>query len=126
MFFEIEKTFTFEAGHVLVHHDGHCSSPHGHSYTACIKLRAPSLIDSGCKKNMVIDFGDIKTAVAPMLRDYLDHHWLNDTLKTDSPTVEFIAKWIFDHIKPKLPTLYAVTVHETATSKATYCLASPI
>ncbi len=118
--FEIEKTFRFEAGHSLVHHDGKCRNPHGHSYTFQVLLSADSLITSGPKTNMVIDFYDISTVVKPMIEEYLDHQWLNDTLKTDSSTAEFIAKWIYDYLKPRLSGLQAVTVWETVTAKVTY------
>jgi 6-pyruvoyltetrahydropterin/6-carboxytetrahydropterin synthase len=118
--YEIEKTFSFEAGHVLQYHDGICGNPHGHSYRVTIKIRAETLVASGPKKNMVIDFADISAIVHPMIKKFLDHCWLNDTLNTDSPTAEFIAKWIYEYLKNKLPGLYAITLQETDSSKVTY------
>lgn len=118
--FEIEKTFTFEAGHVLTHHDGRCKNPHGHSYIMTIHIRTAELISSGPKTNMVIDFNDISAIVKPMLDGYLEHKWLNDTLQSDSPTVEFIAKWIFNYLEPLISGLYAISLYETATSKVIY------
>jgi len=118
--FELEKTFVFEAGHQLIHHDGKCRNPHGHSYVLLVRVRSDSLEQQGPKRNMVIDFGDISKVVKPMIDHYLDHKWLNDTLHTDSPTAEYIAKWIFDYLLPFLPALHSITIHETATSKATY------
>ena len=118
--FRIEKTFHFEAGHVLVHHDGRCATPHGHSYELTVYIESATLIPAGPKKNMVIDFQDISAIVKPMLFQYLDHQWLNTTLESDSTTAEFIAKWIFDYLKPKLPDLVAVSLYETATSKVYY------
>lgn len=120
--FELEKEFNFEGGHTLKHHDGKCSYPHGHSYKLVIKMRGDQLISNGPKKNMLIDFGDISKVVKPMIEQYFDHHWINDTLNTDSPSAEFIAKWIFDYLQPHFPSLYAITVQETETSKATYCV----
>jgi len=118
--YELEKTFRFEAGHQLVHHDGKCQRPHGHSYILTVQLRSETLIASGPKTNMVMDFGDVDAVVKPLIESSLDHHWLNDTIGTDSATAEAIAKWIFDKLKPKLPLLYSVTLHETASSKITY------
>ena len=118
--FEVEKTFHFESGHSLEHHDGKCKEPHGHSYILTVTLRTSKLIESGPKKNMVIDFDDIGKIVKPMIEQSLDHRWLNTTLKTDSPTAEFIAKWIYDYLEPKLNDLYMITVHETSTAKAIY------
>jgi 6-pyruvoyltetrahydropterin/6-carboxytetrahydropterin synthase len=118
--YSLEKKFTFEAGHSLLYHDGQCRDPHGHSYGLTIEIRSDQLHQEGPKKNMVCDFADLSKVVKPMIFEYLDHKWLNDTLECDSPTAEFIAKWIFDYLKPKLPHLYSVSVHETATSRATW------
>jgi len=118
--FELSKTFYFEAGHSLEGHDGTCGRPHGHSYSLIVTLKSDTLIDSGPKKNMVIDFQDITDIVKPMLRKYFDHHWLNDSLGTTNPSVEFIARWIYHHLKPLLPNLDAITIEETRTAKVTY------
>jgi 6-pyruvoyltetrahydropterin/6-carboxytetrahydropterin synthase len=118
--FEIEKTFRFEAGHVLTHHDGKCRRPHGHSYVLTVHLRTEQLISKGPKTNMLIDFTDIGTIVKPMIEQYFDHHWLNDTLECDSTTVEFIAKWIFDYLDPHLPGLHAISLYETASARVIY------
>ncbi len=118
--YKLEKSYTFEAGHSLCHHDGKCRGPHGHSYTLTIQIETATLQPSGPKKNMVIDFTDISSIVKPLIRSHLDHHWLNDTLQTDSPTAEYIAKWIFDHLQPQISGLSAVSIAETATSKVTY------
>lgn len=118
--YRIEKTFYFESGHVLVNHDGKCATPHGHSYILTVFIRSQGLVPDGPKKNMVIDFQDINAIVKPMIVEHLDHKWLNTSLNNDSPTAEFIAKWIFDYLKPKLPGLYAVSLNETATAKVYY------
>jgi 6-pyruvoyltetrahydropterin/6-carboxytetrahydropterin synthase len=118
--FELEKTFNFEAGHVLKHHDGQCKDPHGHSYRMTIHVRSDKMIQQGPKTNMVMDFADISHLVKPMINEYLEHKWLNDTLQTDSPTTEFIAKWVYEYLAPHLPGLYAVTLQETSTSKVKY------
>lgn len=118
--FELEKTFRFEAGHQLAHHDGKCRHPHGHSYILTIVLRAPTLVAEGPKTNMLLDFGDLTAVVKPLIESHLDHQWLNETLESNSTTAEFIAKWIFDTLKPQLTDLYAVSLHETHSSKVTY------
>ncbi len=119
----IEKHFTFDAGHQLMHHDGVCARPHGHTYHLVVKIRFEHLQTSGPKKNMGIDFKDISSVMKPLLTDYLDHHWLNDTLQTDSPTAEWIAQWIYEKIQPQLPGLESVTLFETPTSGVTYYVA---
>lgn len=118
--FELEKSFSFEAGHVLPLHDGKCREPHGHSYSLTIHIRSDKLIQSGPKTNMVIDFTDINIIVRPMIEKFLDHKWLNDSLQCEAPTVEFIAVWIYNYLKPLLPNLYAISIYETATSRVFY------
>ncbi|WP_049767114.1 6-carboxytetrahydropterin synthase QueD [Waddlia chondrophila] len=118
--FTIIKTFRFEAGHQLAHHDGACKHPHGHSYVLEIQVKSGTLIDDGPKKNMVIDFHHISDIVKPMINTYFDHKWLNDTLETDSPTSEFIARWIYRHLDRQIPGLHAIGLSETATSKVIY------
>lgn len=118
--YELEKTFRFEAGHSLQYHDGKCKGPHGHSYILVVRLISDHLIASGPKTNMVMDFSDVSEIVKPMIEEYLDHKWLNTTLSCDSATAEYIAKWIYDYLKPHISQLDAVTLYETATSKVTY------
>ncbi len=79
--FELEKTFHFEAGHVLKQHDGRCREPHGHSYSVTVHVRSENLISHGPKTNMVMDFSDITSLVKPMIDEYFEHKWLNETLK---------------------------------------------
>lgn len=118
--YELQKTYTFEAGHALELHDGKCRRPHGHSYVFIVHLESDGLIEAGPKKNMVLDFGDLDKVVEPMVEEYLDHRWLNETLGSDSPTCEYIACWIFEYLEERLDFLSAVTVYETAKSKVIY------
>jgi 6-pyruvoyltetrahydropterin/6-carboxytetrahydropterin synthase len=118
--FIIEKIFTFEAAHELIYHDGKCRTPHGHSYVLTVTLHGQKLHESGPKHNMVIDFYDISQIIEPMIAEFLDHKTLNKTLNSPSPTAEFIAQWIYEKLKPQLPTLYSITVQETASNKVTY------
>lgn len=118
--FTIKKTFTFESGHVLPYHHGKCRIPHGHSYVLEVVVQGPELQDSGPRRGMLLDFQEITDIVKPMIDEYLDHRWLNDSLETDSPTAEWIARWVFEYLKPKIPLLSAITLHETASSSVTY------
>ncbi len=118
--FEIEKTFFFSAGHSLESYEGKCRNPHGHSYTLKIRIRSEKLQESKHEKNMVADFQSISSLSKPMIKEYFDHKWLNDTLQTDSPTVEFITKWIYTYLKPLIPQLYSITIFETPKSMAIY------
>ncbi|CDR35081.1 6-carboxytetrahydropterin synthase QueD [Criblamydia sequanensis] len=118
--FELEKSFRFEAGHSLPQSNSKCRVPHGHSFLLVVKIRAEKLQEEGQERNMVVDFNVISSVVRPLINEYFDHCWLNDTLQTDAPTVEFIARWIYNRLKPELPDLYSITLHETDTQKVTF------
>lgn len=118
--FELRKRFTFEASHKLHFHDGKCARMHGHSYVLTLVLRGDSLHTNGPRTNMLVDFADISKAAKTMISTYLDHHHLNDTLDTESPTAEYIAKWIYHHLEPALPLLAEVELQETASASVIY------
>ena len=66
---------------------------------------------------MIIDYGDIKQYIQPLLDNFLDHYYLNETLGVENPTSEIVAQWIFEKLeKAGLPGLYAVEIRETCTS----------
>lgn len=116
----ISKDFTFEAAHVLPRHDGKCARLHGHSLKRTVEVANDRLETQGPKTGMVMDFGDINAAVAPLLESKLDHYFLNDSLEIANPTSENVARWVFDRLLPKLPLLRSVTINETCTSACRY------
>jgi 6-pyruvoyltetrahydropterin/6-carboxytetrahydropterin synthase len=117
----IYKEFRFEAAHQLPHHDGKCRRLHGHSWTGRVYLKGNKLIENGAKQGMLLDFDDIKKHLEPLLTDYLDHHYLNETTGLLNPTSEAIAKWVFEKLEASfLPGLYSVEIRETCTSGSQY------
>ena len=114
---DIFKTFRIEAAHRLPNVPaGHkCARLHGHSFA--IELQVSG--DLGAESGWVMDFADLKQAFQP-LYDRLDHHYLNDVEGLENPTSERLAVWIWERLKPALPQLSAVTVHETCTSGCRY------
>lgn len=113
----IFKTFTLESAHRLPNvPEGHkCARVHGHSFRVEIHVSGP--VDD--RLGWVIDFADVKTAFAP-LHLQLDHQYLNDVPGLENPTSENLARWIWRELKPRLPLLSRVVVHETCTSGASY------
>ena len=114
---EIFKSFTLESAHRLPNVPaGHkCARVHGHSFRVELHVRGP--VDEHL--GWVMDFADVKAAFDPLYRQ-LDHHYLNDVPGLENPTSENLAKWIWQQLKPALPQLSAVVVHETCTSGARY------
>ena len=113
----LSKSFTFEAAHWLpTFPEGHkCRRLHGHSFKFDVIVEG----DVDPKVGYLIDYGDIKNAIVPIVHR-LDHYLLNDIAGLDNPTAEMLAKWIYDQAKPLLPLLYSVIVYETCTSACEY------
>jgi 6-pyruvoyltetrahydropterin/6-carboxytetrahydropterin synthase len=117
---KLEKDFPFEAAHRLPNHDGKCQRLHGHSWTATVVVEGSNLNPSGAKGGMVVDFGTLSKVVTPIVDEFLDHHFLNDTTGLTNPTSEEIARWLFDKLKPLLPELVGVEISETCTARCYY------
>ena len=66
-----------------------------------------------------MDFADIKQAFAPVF-EALDHHYLNDVPGLENPTSENLAAWVWTRLKPGLPLLSRIVIHETCTSGCSY------
>jgi 6-pyruvoyltetrahydropterin/6-carboxytetrahydropterin synthase len=117
----IYKEFRFEAAHQLPYHDGKCRRLHGHSWVGRVYVQGNHLIEGGAKQGMLIDFGEIEQYIQPLLDNFLDHYFLNETMGLESPTSEAIAKWIFEKLeKEGLKGLHSVEIRETCTSGARY------
>src|SRR4051794_24977453 len=130
--YSVTKRIEFCYGHRLLNYAGKCRHLHGHNAVAEIELRSDTL-DS---LNMVRDFDEISRVVKGWIDTALDHRMLlrhDDPLVAvlqdhgepiyvldSNPTVERIARLIFDHtIAEGLPIVH-VRVWETPTSFAEY------
>jgi 6-pyruvoyltetrahydropterin/6-carboxytetrahydropterin synthase len=128
----VTKRIEFCYGHRLLDYDGICKHPHGHNASVEVDVRTDKLD----KRNMVADFSDIKRVVKGWIDRELDHKMIlrhDDPLvgplealgepiyKLDSnPTVERIAKLIFDKSREEGLSVVEVRVWETPTSVASY------
>lgn len=115
---KLYKSFGFESAHFLPKvPPGHkCGRIHGHSFKCEIEVTGPVDPDTG----WVMDFADIKHAFRP-IEELLDHRFLNEDVPgLDNPTSELICRWIWDRLKPRLPLLSAVILHETCTARSEY------
>lgn len=114
---DIFKRFTIEAAHRLPHVPaGHkCARLHGHSFV--IELHVSGEPDP--QLGWVMDFAELKAAFLP-LYEQLDHHYLNDIAGLENPTSEQLAIWIWERLKPQVPLLSQVVIHETCSSGCHY------
>jgi 6-pyruvoyltetrahydropterin/6-carboxytetrahydropterin synthase len=130
--YSVTKRIEFCYGHRLLDYDGICQHPHGHNAVAEIEVGASEL-DS---RNMVCDFGDIKRIVKGWIDTEIDHKMLlrhDDPLVKplqqlgepiflldSNPTVERLARLIYDFTSGQGFPVVRVTVWETPTSFAEY------
>ncbi len=115
MHVRLSKQFHFEAAHDLPTFpaDHKCRRLHGHSFRFDVIVEGE--VDPA--KGYLIDYGDIKAAAEPLVKR-LDHYYLNEIEGLENPTSEVLAQWIFDRLRPALPQLSSIIVHETCTSPA--------
>ena len=106
----LRKEFRFEASHQLDHlpEDHPCHHLHGHGYRVIIEVSGEVDETTG----FLIDYAEIKKAAFPLIKQ-LDHSHLNDIDGLRLATTEYIARWLWERIKPVLPQLSAVTICET-------------
>ena len=130
--YSVTKRIDFCYGHRLLDYDGICKHPHGHNALAEIEV-STSRLDS---RNMVCDFSDIKRIVKGWIDAELDHKMVlrhDDPLVAplralgepifivdSNPTVEHMARLIYEFAAGQNLPVVRVTVWETPTSFAEY------
>jgi 6-pyruvoyltetrahydropterin/6-carboxytetrahydropterin synthase len=128
----VTKRIEFCYGHRLLDYDGVCKHPHGHNAVAEIDVRTDELD----RRNMVADFSDIKRLVKGWIDRELDHKMIlrrDDPLVAplrelgepmylleSNPTVERIARLIFEKTHELGFNVVTVRVWETPSSFAAY------
>ena len=130
--YSVTKRLDFCYGHRLLDYDGICKHPHGHNAVVEIEVQTETLD----RRNMVCDFSDIKRVVKGWIDQELDHKMIlrrDDPLVQllqqlgepmflvdTNPTVERIARLIFDYARAQGFPVVRVKVWETPTSLAEY------
>jgi 6-pyruvoyltetrahydropterin/6-carboxytetrahydropterin synthase len=130
--YSVTKKIDFCYGHRLLDYDGVCKHPHGHNAVAEVEIQTEQLD----RRNMVTDFTDIKNIVKGWIDRELDHKMIlrhDDPLVKmlqsigepmyvldSNPTVERIARLIYDISREHGLPVSRVTVWETPSSWATF------
>ena len=119
--FRIKKSFKVPIGHRLMKHSGLCKNIHGHNIKIDVQLSCHGLDQN----DMVMDFGILSNLIGNILIG-LDHATLLNSEDTESikyvrtcgfedkklfifpsdPTAEYLAYWIYDQLKAKIPNKY--------------------
>lgn len=139
-FVRITRIFTFEAAHLLRHHDGLCRNIHGHSYRLEVCAGGEPFDKPGDSKDgMVWDFACLKKVVTETVLDRVDHALLMNRQMHDDlhdlvtkmdlkvlwlpfePTSENMVSFFAEALSGKMPPgvrLISLKLYETATSFA--------
>ncbi len=115
--FEVMVEKHFAAAHHLLNYRGKCENPHGHNYV----VQAFAQRDVLDKANIAFDFTLLKGELGQIVDD-LDHTDLNEfpDFHGESPSAEYIARYVYQRMKKAIPELTKITVFETPTQSATY------
>ena len=134
----MKTSAAFDSAHFLHGYHGKCANIHGHRWTLEIMLRSDKLQESGEKRGMLMDFGDVKKMVRTLARNY-DHALIyeSDSLRPKTlealneegfrlievpfrPTAENFAKHFYEILSGQGLPLKSVTVYETPENCAVY------
>ncbi|MBQ6180486.1 MAG: 6-carboxytetrahydropterin synthase QueD [Ruminococcus sp.] len=134
----LKTSAAFDSAHFLQGYHGKCANIHGHRWTLEVMLSSSSLKDSGEKRGMLMDFGDVKKIVRTLAREH-DHALIYEagslrpkTLEALNeegfrlievpfrPTAENFAKYFYDILSGQGLPLKSVTVYETPENCAVY------
>ena len=132
----------FDGAHFLTDYHGRCENLHGHRWRVVATIEAERLSDGGgdggTSRDMVLDFGAFKRAVAEAA-DELDHTFLVEegslapatvealegegfslTFLPFRTTAENLARWLFDRLVARGLPVSQVEVDETPNNRAFY------
>ena len=101
----IAKSFTFEAAHKLENaYKIENKNIHGHSFHVTIFIKG-EINDNG----MILDFSHLEERIT-VLKEILDHSYLNDIDGIALPTLENIGLWIYNRLKFDLNNLHKIMI----------------
>ncbi len=111
------REFRFEAAHRLPKvPPGHkCQRLHGHSFKIEVAVSGPVNEETG----WFLDYDVVDSAFRP-LHEILDHHYLNEVPGLENPTSENLARFLWERLRPALPSLERIIVHETCDARCEY------
>lgn len=104
--------FSFEAAHWLPQVGPHhpCGRRHGHHFEVILHVG-----EALASNEQALACDQLAQHWQPV-RDALDYACLNDIPGLENPTSERLAEWLWRRLKPLIPTLSRISVHETTTA----------
>ena len=136
--YKLKATAAFDSAHFLSGYNGKCANIHGHRWTVEVTINGEELQQTGEKRGMLIDFGDLKKALRT-LADSFDHTLIYDkdslkgatlaALKDENfslievpfrPTAENFARHFYELLSFQGLPVCSDTVYETPDNCAVY------
>ncbi|MCM1530043.1 MAG: 6-carboxytetrahydropterin synthase QueD [Alistipes sp.] len=134
----LKTSASFDSAHFLHGYVGKCANIHGHRWTVEVSVSGSETEQTGEKRGMLIDFGDLKK-ILRSLADSFDHALIYESgsLKESTlialndegfrlievpfrPTAENFARHFYGLLSEKGLSVKSVTVYETPDNCAVY------
>ena len=109
---ETFKEFTFDAAHSVLPHSG----VHGHTFKVGVFLRGDPDPMFGWPANLFEVEREIE-----VVRQQLDHKYLNDIEGLAVPSLENVVRWIWERLENRLSGLDRIVVRRGADGHAEGC-----
>ncbi len=129
---------SFDAAHFLTDYHGKCENLHGHRWRVVAYLAQPQLHTEGTNKDMVLDFGEFKSALRDLTEE-LDHSFIVEegSLKPKTlacleeegftlsmmpfrTTAENLARYFYQRLAQQNLPVSQIEVYETPNNCAIY------
>jgi 6-pyruvoyltetrahydropterin/6-carboxytetrahydropterin synthase len=128
----------FDSAHFLAGYNGKCKNIHGHRWRVTVETEGTALEETGEKRGMLVDFGDLKRDIRT-LADSLDHALIieRNSLREKTiealneegfkiieldfrPTAENFAKYFYERMSENGYRVRKAVVYETPDNCAAY------
>ena len=136
--YKLKTESSFDAAHFLTDYHGKCENLHGHRWRVVAYLAQQELCKEGTHKDMVLDFGEFKSALRKLTEE-LDHSFIVEegslmqetlaclekegfvlTIMPFRTTAENLAKYLFEQLESEGLPVSSVEVDETPNNCAIY------
>lgn len=137
--YKLKTESSFDAAHFLTDYHGKCENLHGHRWRVVAYLAQQELCKEGTHKDMVLDFGEFKSALRKLTEE-LDHSFIVEegslmqetlaclekegfvlTIMPFRTTAENLARYFYNRLAELGLPVSGIEVYETPNNCAIYC-----
>ncbi len=137
--YKLKAESSFDAAHFLTDYHGKCENLHGHRWRVVAYLAQQELCKEGTHKDMVLDFGEFKSALRKLTEE-LDHSFIVEegslmqetlaclekegfvlTIMPFRTTAENLARYFYNRLAELGLPVSEIEVYETPNNCAIYC-----